>query len=169
MARGGQSDRFFLQKRHFIYKLSVKRQKTGQKTAKKPPKNLFFQLLRLSVWVWPQMLRNASGQTWNVAQRLRLDLKCCATFQAKPGMLRNVSGQTRNFVQRFRLNLECCASFQAWPEMLRNVSGQTHTDSWRGWKKQVFGRFLPVFCPVLCMLSIYAHIIWIFWKEISPW
>ena len=41
-ARGGQSDRFFLQKRHFTYKLSVKKQKTGQKTKKNPPKKVFF-------------------------------------------------------------------------------------------------------------------------------
>ena len=42
MAREGQSDRFFLQKRHYIYKLWVKKQKTGQKTGKKPPKKQFF-------------------------------------------------------------------------------------------------------------------------------
>ena len=41
-ARGGQSDRFFLQKRHFTYKLLMKKQKTGQKTEKKPPKKVFF-------------------------------------------------------------------------------------------------------------------------------
>ena len=42
MAREGQLDRFFLQKRHSIYKLSVKKQKTGQKTGKNPPKKGVF-------------------------------------------------------------------------------------------------------------------------------
>ena len=42
MAREGQLDRFFLQKRHSIYKLSVKKQKTGQKTGKNSPKKIFF-------------------------------------------------------------------------------------------------------------------------------
>ena len=32
--REGQMEQFFLQKRHFIYKLSVKKQETGQKRAK---------------------------------------------------------------------------------------------------------------------------------------
>ena len=41
-AREGQLDRFFLQKWHFIYKLSVKKQRTGQKTGKNPPKKVFF-------------------------------------------------------------------------------------------------------------------------------
>ena len=41
-AREGQLDRFFLQKRHFIYKLSVKKQRTGQKTGKNPPKKVVF-------------------------------------------------------------------------------------------------------------------------------
>ena len=33
---------FFVQKRHFIYILLVKMQKTGRKTDKNPEKNLFF-------------------------------------------------------------------------------------------------------------------------------
>ena len=41
-AREGQLDRFFLQKWHFIYQLSVKKQRTGQKTGKKNPKKGFF-------------------------------------------------------------------------------------------------------------------------------
>ena len=41
-AREGQLDRFFLQKWHFIYKLSVKKQRTGQKTGKNPPKKVVF-------------------------------------------------------------------------------------------------------------------------------
>ena len=41
-AREGQLDRFFLQKWHFIYKLSVKKQRTGQKRAKPPQKRWFF-------------------------------------------------------------------------------------------------------------------------------
>ena len=41
-AREGQMGRFFLQKRHFIHKLSVKKQETGQKTGKNPPKKGVF-------------------------------------------------------------------------------------------------------------------------------
>ena len=37
---------FFVQKRHFTYKQSVKKQKTGQKTGKNPSKKVFFQHLR---------------------------------------------------------------------------------------------------------------------------
>ena len=44
-AREGQLDRFFLQKWHFIYKLSVKKQRTGQKTGKNPPKKVVFSSL----------------------------------------------------------------------------------------------------------------------------
>ena len=44
-AREGQMERFFLQKRHFIYKLSVKKQETGQKTGKNPPKRAFLSAL----------------------------------------------------------------------------------------------------------------------------
>ena len=41
-ARAGQMDRFFLQKRHFTYKWPVKKQKTGRKTGKNPPKKVIF-------------------------------------------------------------------------------------------------------------------------------
>ena len=41
-AREGQLDQFFLQKWHFIYKLSVKKQRTGQKTGKNPQKKVVF-------------------------------------------------------------------------------------------------------------------------------
>ena len=41
-AREGQMGQFFLQKRHFIHKLSVKKQETGQKTGKNPPKKGVF-------------------------------------------------------------------------------------------------------------------------------
>ena len=41
-AREGQLDRFFLQKWHFIYKLSVKKQRTGQITGKNPQKKVVF-------------------------------------------------------------------------------------------------------------------------------
>ena len=41
-AREGQMGRFFLQKRHFIHKLSVKKQETGHKTGKNPPKKGVF-------------------------------------------------------------------------------------------------------------------------------
>ena len=41
-ARAGQMDRFFLQKRLCTYKWSVKKQKTGRKTGKNPPKKVIF-------------------------------------------------------------------------------------------------------------------------------
>ena len=41
-ARECQMDRLFLHKEHFIYKLSVTRQKTAQKTGKNPIKTCFF-------------------------------------------------------------------------------------------------------------------------------
>ena len=41
-ARVGQMELSFLQKRHLIYKLSVIKQKTGQKTGKNPPKKGVF-------------------------------------------------------------------------------------------------------------------------------
>ena len=41
-ARGGQMELSFLQKRHLIYKLSVIKQNTGQKTGKNPPKKGVF-------------------------------------------------------------------------------------------------------------------------------
>ena len=41
-AREGQLDRLFLHKEHFIYKLSVKRQKKQHKNRQKPHKILFF-------------------------------------------------------------------------------------------------------------------------------
>ena len=37
--------RCFLQKRHFIYKLSLKKQETGQKTGKNPPKKVFLSFI----------------------------------------------------------------------------------------------------------------------------
>ena len=43
---------FFLQKRHFIYKLSVKKQETGQKTGKNPPKKVFLSALALEFRRW---------------------------------------------------------------------------------------------------------------------
>ena len=51
-AREGQMERFFLQKRHFIYKLSVKKQETGQKTGKNPPKKVFLSALALEFRRW---------------------------------------------------------------------------------------------------------------------
>ena len=41
-AREGQMEPFFLQKRHFKYKLSVKKQKTGPKNGQKPQKRGIF-------------------------------------------------------------------------------------------------------------------------------
>ena len=52
MAREGQMGQFFLQKRHFIYKLSVKKQETGQKTGKNPPKKVFLSALALEFRRW---------------------------------------------------------------------------------------------------------------------
>ena len=46
------SDFFFLQKRHFLYKLSVKKQETGQKTGKNPPKKAFLSALALEFRKW---------------------------------------------------------------------------------------------------------------------
>ena len=43
---------FFLQKRHFIYKLSVKKQETGQKTGKNPPKKTLLSALALEFRKW---------------------------------------------------------------------------------------------------------------------
>ena len=144
MAREGQSDRFFLQKRHYIYKLWVKRQKTGQKTGKKPPKKQFF----------PAPPAVCMGLAWNVAQHLRPCLKwcakpglrCCATFQAWPEML-----------QHSRPGLKCCATSQAKP--IRTAGGAG--------KSRFFGGFLPVFCPVVCIFPICIHIIRIFKKKIG--
>ena len=148
MARGGQSYQFFLQKRHFLYKLSVKKQKTGRKTGKKNSKKPVF----------PAPPTVCMGLASNVAQRLRLDLKCCATFQAKPGMLRNVSGQTRNVVQRFRPNPKCCALFQAKPGMLRIVSGlawdvaqRFRPNPYRQLEGLTKNRFLEGFCPFFAL------------------
>ena len=42
----------FLQKRHFIYKLSVKKQETGQKTGKNPPKKTLLSALALEFRKW---------------------------------------------------------------------------------------------------------------------
>ena len=43
---------FFLQKRHFIYKLSVKKQETGQKTGKNPTKKMLLSALALEFRKW---------------------------------------------------------------------------------------------------------------------
>ena len=61
-AREGQMERFFLQKRHFIHKLSVKKQETGQKMGKNPPKKGVFispsdQLLWQCHKSWSEELR----------------------------------------------------------------------------------------------------------------
>ena len=45
VAREGQLDHFFLQKHHSINELSVKKQKTGQKTGKNSKKKMVFQPL----------------------------------------------------------------------------------------------------------------------------
>ena len=57
----------FFQNIRVIYKLSMKKQKTGQKTEKKPPKKVFFQPLRPAGSVWLDMVRPypASGWIWS--------------------------------------------------------------------------------------------------------
>ena len=77
MAREGQSDRFFLQKRHYIYKLWVKKQKQDKKLAKKLKKKNSFS--------------SSSGCLYGFG------LKCCATFQAKPIRTAGGAGKSRFF------------------------------------------------------------------------
>ena len=45
-------EQFFLQKGHFIFKLSVKKQETGQKTDKNPPKKTLLSALALEFRKW---------------------------------------------------------------------------------------------------------------------
>ena len=81
-ARKGQLDQFFLQKRHFIYILSLKILKTGQKADKITLKTLFFPT-PLTIWL---------SLAWFVAQHFRPGLIRCATFQARPDLMRKISG-----------------------------------------------------------------------------
>ena len=61
-AKEGQLDRLFLHKEHFIYKLSVKRQKTAQKTGKNPIKTcLFHACPKFLKWGIPQN-RNSQNE-----------------------------------------------------------------------------------------------------------
>ena len=91
-------------------------------------------------------------------------IKFWVTFQASPDLLHTIWGMAWDVAHHFRPGLKCCnvsglasnvATFQARPEMLRNVSGQTHSDSWRGWKKQVFWRVFARFLP--CCLH-FSHL-----------
>ena len=61
-AREAQMGRFFLQKRHFIHKLSVNKQETGQKTGKNPPKKGLF-ISPSDQLSWPSWLFLAAGTT----------------------------------------------------------------------------------------------------------
>ena len=78
-ARVGQMELSFLQKRHLIYKLSVIKQKTGQKTGKNPPKKGVFISTsdHLSNFWRQQLLRPATFRASNFS---RQQLLTPATF-----------------------------------------------------------------------------------------
>ena len=90
-ARVGQMELSFLQKRHLIYKLSVIKQKTGQKTGKNPPKKGVFISTsdHLSNFWRQQLLRPA---TFRASNFWRQQLLRSATFRANnffPAFCRN--------------------------------------------------------------------------------
>ena len=71
MARVGQMELSFLQKRHLIYKLSVIKPKTGQKTGKNPPKKGVFISTsdHLSNFWRQQLLRPATFRASNFSRQ----------------------------------------------------------------------------------------------------
>ena len=117
-AREGQMEPFFLQKRHFKYKLSVKKQKTGQKTGKKPQKRGVF--IGTSALI-PQTVRTICRFSANGAHHLQIFRKRCAPFaefckRCAPfaenlQMVCTVCGKSVNGAHRLRKICKWCAPF----------------------------------------------------------
>ena len=121
-AREGQLDRFFLQKWHFIYKLSVKKQRTGQKTGKNPPKKVVFPAPPIS---WLSLsekgpgpfldIRKRSGPFPDISEKgpdlFRISEKGPGPFSDKLSQLIGGAGKTTSFWRVFARFLSCFLLF----------------------------------------------------------
>ena len=93
---------FLLQKRHFIHKLSVKKQETGQKTGKNPPKKVFF--------ISPSdQLAEFGLKSWQLLAPRRQKFP---TFEDKLGQLVRGADKNTFFWRFFCPFLSCFLPFQ---------------------------------------------------------
>ena len=97
-----------------VYKLSVKKQETGQKTGKNPPKKVVFPAPPTS---WPS-LSSKVGNFWGKScQLLRQKLPSqllrqkLSTFEDRPGMLHNISAKDCYVAQHIRQGEEELVKF----------------------------------------------------------
>ena len=120
-AREGQLDRLFLHKEHFIYKLSVKRQKNSTKNRQKPHKNLSFSRLSQNSWNFQiegslkiEISKMRDPSKWKFPKRGKVYTSAvfCKKYQASINVFFSVlnwDSQFQNFIEEFQC-LQCMSN-----------------------------------------------------------
>ena len=126
-AREGQLDRLFLHKELFVYKLSVKRQKTAQKTGNNPIKTCFFhaclkitEMRDPSKWKFPNRgipqnrnFQNEGSLKMEIS-KTRESIHFCSFLQEISSFYKcfsvlNWDSQFQNFIEEFQC-LQCMSN-----------------------------------------------------------